>query len=122
MHHSNIVPVFEVGREGDTFFYTMQLIEGQSLDVVIQDLSRLRDQSRRGAQAHQGAAENPAGSFATQEFAAADSRSDAIESGIAVSLWGGRLNSRRSCTRLGRRTVAWASTGKRSSFSGARGN
>ena len=43
MHHSNIVPVFEVGREGDTLFYTMQLIEGQSLDVVIQDLSRLED-------------------------------------------------------------------------------
>lgn len=38
MHHSNIVPVFEVGREGDYFFYAMQLIAGQGLDQVIDEL------------------------------------------------------------------------------------
>ena len=38
MHHSNIVPVFEVGQDGDTSFYAMQLIQGQSLDKVLDDL------------------------------------------------------------------------------------
>ena len=34
LHHTNIVPVFEVGEDGDTCFFAMQFIEGQSLDVV----------------------------------------------------------------------------------------
>lgn len=38
MHHTNIVPVFEVGQDGDYFFYAMQLIDGQSLDRVIDEL------------------------------------------------------------------------------------
>ena len=38
MHHSNIVPVFEVGEEEGKFFYAMQLIQGQSLDHVINEL------------------------------------------------------------------------------------
>ena len=47
MHHTNIVPVFEVGREGDLAFYAMQLIQGQGLDQVIDELRRLRDPERR---------------------------------------------------------------------------
>ncbi|HEY1377071.1 MAG TPA: protein kinase [Gemmataceae bacterium] len=31
LHHTNIVPVFGVGRDGDTHFYVMQYIEGVSL-------------------------------------------------------------------------------------------
>ena len=42
MHHTNIVPVFEVGQDGSTAFYAMQLIQGQGLDLVIDDLRRLR--------------------------------------------------------------------------------
>src|SRR5579871_418763 len=42
LHHSNIVPVFEVGQEGDTCYYAMQLIAGQGLDKVVKDLQRLR--------------------------------------------------------------------------------
>ena len=38
MHHTNIVPVFEVGEEGNHVFYAMQLISGQSLDRVIEEL------------------------------------------------------------------------------------
>lgn len=41
MHHTNIVPVFEVGREGEFAFYAMQLIRGQGLDQVIDELNRL---------------------------------------------------------------------------------
>ena len=42
LHHTNIVPVFEVGRDGDVAFYTMQFIQGEGLDQVIDELARLR--------------------------------------------------------------------------------
>jgi serine/threonine protein kinase len=45
LHHTNIVPVFDVGQDGDTWFYAMQFIRGQGLDLVIKDLKRLRDES-----------------------------------------------------------------------------
>ena len=38
LHHTNIVPVYAVGCERGIHFYAMQLIEGQSLDVVVQQL------------------------------------------------------------------------------------
>ena len=47
MHHTNIVPVFEVGRESEFAFYAMQLIQGQGLDQVIDELKRLRAPGRR---------------------------------------------------------------------------
>ncbi len=47
MHHTNIVPVFEVGREGEFAFYAMQLIQGQGLDQVIDELRRLRGPDRK---------------------------------------------------------------------------
>src|SRR4029077_15565853 len=31
LHHTNIVPVFEVGQEGDVCYYAMQYIPGQGL-------------------------------------------------------------------------------------------
>src|SRR5262249_51505041 len=46
MHHTNIVPVFDVGQDGDYLYYAMQLIHGQGLDLVIEDLKRLRAQSK----------------------------------------------------------------------------
>ncbi|WP_165228276.1 serine/threonine-protein kinase [Aquisphaera insulae] len=41
LHHTNIVPVFEVGQEGDVAYFAMQFIQGQGLDQVIDDLRRL---------------------------------------------------------------------------------
>ena len=46
LHHTNIVPVFEVGREGDVCFYAMQFIQGQGLDLVIDELRRLRGRAK----------------------------------------------------------------------------
>src|SRR5579863_7960871 len=40
LHHTNIVPVYAVGCERGVHFYAMQLIEGQSLAVVIEQLRR----------------------------------------------------------------------------------
>ena len=45
LHHTNIVPVFEVGQDGDVCYYAMQFIQGQSLDQVVEELRRLRAQS-----------------------------------------------------------------------------
>src|ERR1700745_2821579 len=38
LHHTNIVPVYAIGEEDGTHFYAMELIEGPSLDHVIQQL------------------------------------------------------------------------------------
>jgi serine/threonine protein kinase len=42
MHHTHIVPVYEVGQAGEQLYYTMPLIDGASLDRVIADLRHLR--------------------------------------------------------------------------------
>jgi serine/threonine protein kinase/WD40 repeat protein len=49
LHHTNIVPVFEVGEEGGVRFYAMQFIQGQGLDVVLSDLRRMRSALSPGA-------------------------------------------------------------------------
>jgi tetratricopeptide (TPR) repeat protein len=42
LHHTNIVPVFGVGQEGGRHYYVMQFIPGMGLDLVLQELRRLR--------------------------------------------------------------------------------
>src|SRR2546421_396114 len=42
LHHTNIVPVFEVGKDGEVSYYAMQFIQGQGLDLVIDELRRLK--------------------------------------------------------------------------------
>jgi WD40 repeat protein/tRNA A-37 threonylcarbamoyl transferase component Bud32 len=38
LHHTNIVPVFDVGEENGVHYYAMQFIRGQSLDRVIDEV------------------------------------------------------------------------------------
>ncbi|HEY2148765.1 MAG TPA: serine/threonine-protein kinase, partial [Pirellulales bacterium] len=45
LHHTNIVPVFDVGRHDGIYFYTMQFIQGQGLDQVVAEIIRLRNDS-----------------------------------------------------------------------------
>src|SRR6516164_924915 len=47
LHHTNIVPVFEVGHGGGVAYYAMQFIQGQGLDQVIGELARLRELGQR---------------------------------------------------------------------------
>ncbi len=42
LHHTNIVPVFGVGRQDGHYYFVMQFISGLGLDVVLDDLRRLR--------------------------------------------------------------------------------
>ena len=46
LHHTNIVPVFGVGQHDGTHFYAMQFIEGQGLDVILEELRQLRTARR----------------------------------------------------------------------------
>ena len=39
LHHTNIVPVFDVGQEDGTSYYAMQFIQGQPFDAVIQEMA-----------------------------------------------------------------------------------
>ena len=43
LHHTNIVPVFGVGEQDGVHFYAMQYIRGQGLDLVVDQLRRLRE-------------------------------------------------------------------------------
>jgi eukaryotic-like serine/threonine-protein kinase len=63
LHHTNIVPVFGVGRHEDTHFYVMQFIQGLGIDCVIRELRHLR-KSRAKQPAPQD--EAPAGGAAGQ--------------------------------------------------------
>jgi serine/threonine protein kinase/WD40 repeat protein len=45
LHHTHIVPVFDVGQCDGVHFYAMQFIRGQGLDKVVAELRRLRNQT-----------------------------------------------------------------------------
>lgn len=50
LHHTNIVPVYAVGSERGVHFYAMQLIEGQSLAVLLRQLRKQAGVSRAGGE------------------------------------------------------------------------
>ena len=90
LHHTNIVPVFEVGQDGEVRYYAMQFIQGQSLDAVIDELRRLRGRSASG-----GASRRPAPD-GREEDRPGDSGTRGIgaEAGVARSLLTGRFEPR----------------------------
>jgi serine/threonine protein kinase/WD40 repeat protein len=95
MHHTNIVPVFDVGQDGEHLYYAIQLIHGQGLDLVIQDLKRLRAQGAAASVvAEDRAAERSiaaslaAGQFERENLAPegeADSKATVADEGSAPS-------------------------------------
>lgn len=44
LHHTNIVPIFGVGEHDGVHYYVMQIIPGQPLDEVIEELRRMRNE------------------------------------------------------------------------------
>ena len=93
LHHTNIVPVFEVGQEGEFAFYAMQLIQGQGLDQVIDELARIRSPQRKpGGHATAGPEKPAAPVTATEVRVAASTSHRQHEIGrVAESLMTGRL-------------------------------
>jgi hypothetical protein len=55
LHHTNIVPVFDIGERQGIHYYAMQFIQGQGLDEVIRELRGLRGRMREGETAPNGA-------------------------------------------------------------------
>jgi len=51
LHHTNIVPVFGVGHQDGHHYYVMQFIAGLGLDLVLEDLRRLRQAKGRSSPA-----------------------------------------------------------------------
>ncbi|HLJ95665.1 MAG TPA: protein kinase [Gemmataceae bacterium] len=49
LHHTNIVPVFDVGQQNGLCYYAMQFIRGQALDEVFRELQRLQTGSKPGS-------------------------------------------------------------------------
>jgi len=56
LNHPNIVTLFDAGREGDTFYITMELLEGSPLQNILHKRGRLtpRDVARLGIQIANG--------------------------------------------------------------------
>lgn len=85
MHHTNIVPVFEVGRSGPLVFYTMQLIRGCGVDDLIDELAGKR-REERAAESGQATSDVAADKSATETKAV-------LRSQIAACLLEGRFPS-----------------------------
>ena len=49
LHHTNIVPVFEVGEQDGICFYAMQFIEGETLAEVWRELRRMKSTEPAGS-------------------------------------------------------------------------
>ena len=86
LHHTNIVPVFEVGQDGEVCYYAMQFIQGQSLDAVIDELRRLRSRSLRERSQRSGR-----GGHEETHRDDAGTRGIAADRGVAQSLLTGRF-------------------------------
>ena len=41
VRHTNVASVFHLGKSGDSYFYAMEFVDGESLDKVIRRSSRL---------------------------------------------------------------------------------
>jgi eukaryotic-like serine/threonine-protein kinase len=84
LHHTNIVPVFEVGEEGDVRYFAMQFIDGLGLDAVVAELHRLlgRARSQSGIQpTSRGRSPRPRG-----EPSLHDIETPTLGDGVEVSL------------------------------------
>jgi serine/threonine protein kinase/Tfp pilus assembly protein PilF len=87
LHHTNIVPVFGVGEEGETRYYVMQHIEGRPLDEVLNELRRLRMHSSLSIVSARDDRETESVRTASGSYTAPSTVSSSQH--LARSLWGG---------------------------------
>ena len=80
LHHTNIVPVFDVGHADGQVFYVMQMIQGDGLDLVIDELRRLRYQTADAQAATSIAASLIRGRFARANLAETELVGNAVGS------------------------------------------
>jgi hypothetical protein len=70
LHHTNIVPVFGVGEQDGLHYYVMQFIHGLGLDLVLDELRRLRQPGGKQAPTRDDAPGDP--TLATRAVSAVD--------------------------------------------------
>jgi serine/threonine protein kinase len=80
LHHTNIVPVFDIGERDGVHYYAMQFIHGQSLDQVIKELRRRRgeEQTNGVGQAVSNPASGLAESLVTGRFPSVEPAGDNV--------------------------------------------
>ncbi len=91
LHHTNIVPVFDVGQDGDTCYYVMQFIQGQSLDQILVELRRLRGRALNRARAGSVSDDQSPVAYASGSSACTDALRPAVDQ-LARSLLTGRFH------------------------------
>jgi serine/threonine-protein kinase len=92
LHHTNIVPVFGVGEDDGLLYYVMQFIQGQSLDLVLTELHKLRKASTRSTDP----ATDPRAKASAPLPTAADRAVGASAADIAAQLLSGEFTFTRS--------------------------
>jgi serine/threonine protein kinase/WD40 repeat protein/tetratricopeptide (TPR) repeat protein len=75
LHHTNIVPVFGVGEHQGIHYFAMQFIQGQSLDHVLDEVKRLRNEEKRDG-GERTLATAVAGNLLSGQFASTGSATD----------------------------------------------
>ncbi len=84
LHHTNIIPVFDVGHEDGIWFYTMQFIEGRGMDQVFDELVALKSSGSDASQfVSQLTSDDSIGSTAASSGAHADKYQKAYFHAIA---------------------------------------
>ena len=76
LHHTNIVPLFEVGEDQGIAFLAMQLITGHSLDHVIHDLSKGYGLLAQPSAARTNADSGSSGSGSSRDFQLSETSTD----------------------------------------------
>jgi hypothetical protein len=89
IHHTNIVPVFEVGQDSETAYHAMQFIQGPGLDQVIDELARVRADGRLRTPADPAPTQGPT----------ADGPGKCVTGSLAASLLTGRLATEAAASR-----------------------
>ncbi len=50
--HPNVASVFHLGKSGDSYFYAIEFVDGESLDKVIRRSSRLMESQQNQSNRH----------------------------------------------------------------------
>ena len=83
LHHTNIVPVFGIGKHRETSYFVMQYIEGQTIDNVLTELSRVRSRE-------------------VDQSTKVDAHADTMASTIASKISSAAMGQQKSGSRTGR--------------------
>jgi tetratricopeptide (TPR) repeat protein len=92
LHHSNIVPIYAIGEQDGTWFYTMELIEGASLDHVVRHLRQERERTAKGLSPAAEPATPPGLAATTAPVATTAASSSGDGSSSALSSGSGYFN------------------------------